>query len=427
MQRFILSSLILLICMGTAYSQQPSRAELEKQRADIQREIEDVKQALDQTKKNKKESLSQLLLLQRKLKLREAAIGNINDQINSIQGTINVSRNEIGRLTKELDTLKVQYEKSVVYAYKNRNNYDFLNFIFSAANFNDALKRVEYLKTYRAYREQAAENIRNTQALLKQKITGLEVTRREKDEVLQKQEKEKQVLVIEKREKDDFVSQLKSKEKELNKELVAKKKFDSKLSAAIKAAINREIKLARAREAEEAKKREAAKVKTGESNANNNNATAKTEANAPARTSTLGATPEGMIISGNFEKNRGRLPWPVESGVVKTPFGRYQIENTKIWGDNPGITMEVPAGASIKAVFDGEVSSVFDIEGVSVVLLRHGKYLTTYSGLASVNVGKGEKVTAGQVLGKASDNGEIDFLVLEENKNLNPELWLRRK
>src|SRR5277367_2044329 len=139
----------LLFWSLQSFSQQPSKSDLEKQRASIQQEIEDVKRELDETKRNRKETLGQLSLLQRKLRLREAAIQNINQQINYIQGDMNQSSREIISLRKELDTLRIQYEESVVYAYKNRSNYDFLNFIFSAISFNDAVKRIEYLKTYR--------------------------------------------------------------------------------------------------------------------------------------------------------------------------------------------------------------------------------------------------------------------------------------
>lgn len=431
MNRIIALCMAFIIISGTASVMGQNRSELEKQRANIQKEIESVRRSLAQTTQNRKASLGQLALLQRKLKLREAAIRNINQQINSIQGNINQSRNEISRLKKDLDTLKLQYEKSVVYAYRNRNNYDFLNFIFSASNFNDALKRVEYLKTYRRYREQHANDIKNTQELLLKKISSLENSRKEKDEVLKKQEDEKQVLVAERKEKNVIVNKLKSREKELNKELVAKRRADNKLRAAIRAAIEREAKLARLRELEEMKKKEAAAAASKSSG--DDASTAKTEASekkaaAPAKkTSVFEATPEGMIVSDNFEKNKGRLPWPVDAGAVKTPFGNYGIEGTRIVGNNPGITIETAPGATVKAVFDGDVSSVFDIEGVSVVLVRHGKYFTTYSGLSSVSVSKGQKVKAGQSLGKAASNGEVDFLLLQENRNQNPETWLRRR
>lgn len=429
-------SFFMLIVSTVAFSQQPaqSRSDLEKERASIQKQIEDVTQSLNETKRNRKETLGQLALLQKKLRLRESAIQNISAQVNYIQNDMNQSWREILKLRKELDTLKIQYEESVVYAYKNRSNYDFLNFIFSASSFNDAVKRVEYLKSYRAYREERAQNIARTQVLLQSKISGLKVQREEKDVVLKKQNKEKEVLEDEKREKDQFVSKLKLRERELQKDLAIKKRQDNKLQAALRAAITREMAKATAEE----KKRVAESAKTNISK-ENNNANPSTRpneiVNAPAaktKTSILAASPEGLIVSENFEKNKGRLPWPVEMSNVKIHFGFYDVEGLKgIEGNNPGITIETQVGIAVKAIFDGQISSVFNIEGASAVLIRHGKYFTTYSNLSSVNVTKGENVKAGQVIGKAGDNsdgnGEILLIISNESKNLNPEQWLRRR
>ncbi|HXB45365.1 MAG TPA: peptidoglycan DD-metalloendopeptidase family protein [Puia sp.] len=433
---------LMLILSALAFSQQPaqSRSDLEKERAAIQKQIEDVTQTLNETKRNRKETLGQLALLQRKLRLREAAIQNINAQVNYIQNDMNQSWREILKLRKELDTLKIQYEESVVYAYKNRSSYDFLNFIFSAASFNDAVKRVAYLKSYRAYREERAQNIARTQVLLQSKIAGLRVQREEKDVVLKKQNKERQVLEDEKKEKDQFVSQLKSRERELQKDLTIKKRQDNKLQAALHAAVNREVKLAMNREAAEEKRRVGENAKSSSNKDNNNsNANPSTRpgeiASTPAlktKTSVLAKSPEGMIVSANFEKNKGRLPWPVEMTNVTIHFGFYNVEGLKnIKGNSPGITIETQVGTPVKAVFDGLVSSVFNIEGTSAVLIRHGKYFTSYSNLSSVGVTKGESVKTGQIIGKAGDNadgnGEIQLILMNESTNLNPEQWLRRK
>lgn len=421
--RVLLILVFSILASGVATAQ--NRSDLERQRSEIQREIEEVKQSLSQTKKNRKESLGQLALLQKKLKLREAAINNINQQINFIQGNISQSRNEISRLKKELDTLKVQYEKSVVYAYKNRSNYDFLNFIFSAASFNDALKRVEYLKSYRSYREQQAGNINNTQTLLQKKISGLELTRKEQSEVLSKQQKEKMVLVEEKKEKDVVVSKLKSREKELSKELSAKQKADNKLRSSIKAAIDREIRLARQKALEEENRKKAENPEVAKTTA-----PAKKEDVAKKR-SVFDDVPGGEIISDNFEKNRGKLPWPVDKGHIKIGYGTYSIPETKLKGNNPGLTLETEEGSSVKAIFDGDVISVFDVDGESNVIVRHGKYFSTYGRLSATSVSKGQKIKTGQVVGRASSNedgnGEIEFLIMEENRKLDPALWIRRR
>jgi septal ring factor EnvC (AmiA/AmiB activator) len=472
--------LALLVSVTLLAQQQPggSSEELKKKQAEIQREIDDLRNTLKDTKKNTKAGLVQLEMVKKKLRLREQAIGNINEQINIIEGTIGKSRNEIDRLKTELDTLKDQYSKSIVYAYKNRSNYDFLNFIFSAASFNDALRRVQYLRSYRIYREEQAATIKNTQVLLQQKIAGLETSRKEKDVVLQKQEKQKVELEGEKKEKNEILSKLKARENEISKELTAKQKADQKLKLAIRSAIDREIKIARekalaearakeakekeAREAREAKEREAAKERerlaaaeaARRKEAEKANATANTPATpapAPATVaaaprkeekkeekkeepksgSVFDATPEGSRASGSFENNKGRLPWPVDKGNIKLHFGTYSIEGTTLRGNNPGLTIATESGAPVKAIFEGEVSRIFDIEGNWSVLVRHGKYFTVYSNLASVSVSKDQKVSAGQMLGRAASNtegdGEIEFLLLQENKNLDPERWIRSR
>lgn len=433
-QAFVSFTFLFFTATLFAQSQAQNKSDLEKERASIQKEIEDVKRSLDETKKNKKETLGELNLLQKKLRLRQAAIQNINGQINFIQGDMNQSWHDITKLRKELDTLRTQYEESVVYAYKNRSNYDFLNFIFSAANFNDALKRVEYLKSYRAYREERAENIAKTQVLLQGKISGLKVKREEKDAVLQKQNKERAVLEDEKKEKDQFVSKLKSREKELQKDMAVKKRQDGKLQNAIRAAINREVKLARERAIADEKKQAIVNVeKTNPANTNANVNPVTRNATKPAKPrSDFEKTPEGLIVSENFKANKGKLPWPVDNGHVSVPFGPHGIEGlAKIVTNNPGITIETQVGASVKSIFDGEVSTVFNIEGSSAVLIKIGKFFISYSNLSSVNVAKGDKVKVGQLLGKAAENsdgnGEIELLLMEEKTNLNPEQWLRRK
>ncbi len=414
----VITSVLAIFLALPLFSQ--SSEELKKKQAEIQREIDDLKQTLNDTRKNRKASLGQLSMVQKKLRLRQQAINNINQQIGAIQNTIAQSNSEIVRLRDELDTLKAQYVKSIVYAYKNRSNYDFLNFIFSAASFNDALKRIEYLKSYRQYREEQADNIKKTQVVLEQKISSLRATREEKDKILEKQEKERQVLVQERREKDDIVDKLRAREKEISRELTSKQKADAKLRSAIKTAIDREIKLAREKAAAESKAAAAAKPDAAEPGA-------KREVKKSGRV--FESTPEGLAMTGNFEKNKGRMPWPIEKGNIKIRFGTYTIEGTKLRGNNPGLTMETEPGAVVKAVFEGEVSRIFDIEGNWTVLVRHGKYFTVYSNLSAVSVQKEQKLSAGQMVGRAAvnndGNGEIEFLLMVENRNLDPEDWIR--
>lgn len=420
------SFLLLIVAFSTSRVSAQSRADLEKERAAIQKEIEDVKRSLDETHKNKRETLGQLALLQRKLRLRESAIRNTNAEINVIQGDMNESWREILKLRRELDTLRIQYAESIVFAYKNRSNYDFLNFIFSATSFNDAVRRIQYLKSYRAYREERAANIVRTQQLLQGKIDGLKVTRLEKDVVLKRQNKERAILEDEKKEKDAVVYKLQSHEKELKKEMAAKQKQDQKLSGAIAAAIKRARDLA-IREA--ARKNAENKTATPPANnataRNNEPATPATLNTIKSASKTVFSSDEDIHLSGNFEKNRGQLPWPV-SGTVSMAFGPHEYIKGIIH-NNQGVTIDAAAGSAVKAVFEGEVQSVFSVGDVSAVMIRHGKYFTTYSNLSTVSVQKGAQVKTGQIIGRVAEIGQLEFVLSDEKDHMfDPEKWLRR-
>jgi septal ring factor EnvC (AmiA/AmiB activator) len=364
---FLLALLLFSVFSALAQAPSQNRSDLEKERASIQKEIEDVKRSLDATHRSRKQTLGQLALLQRRLRLRQAAIANINQQLNMIQADMNNSWQEIIKLKKELDTLRKQYAESVVYAYENRTNYDYLNFIFAATSFNDALKRVAYLKSYRAYREQRAENIMQTQALLQNKIDGLKLKRVEKDEALIKQNKEKQVLEVEKKEKDNAVAQLQTHEKELKKEMALKQKQDQKLGNAIVAAIRR----AREEAIREAKRKAAAEAASNaaanseKADASKNPTTAAVAGASPAsRPATRTAAPtifdtkKDIELSGNFEKDKGRLPWPLNSGNISMRFGPHEYIKGVVH-NNQGITIESAPGNSVMAVSDGVVQGVF--------------------------------------------------------------------
>lgn len=430
MGRFFLFCSIILLTSLSASSQ--TRAELEKQRAAIQREIDEVKQSLDQTKKNKKETLGQLSLIQKKLSLRQSEISNINQQMLLIQGDILQSYRDVEKLTKELDTLKSQYAKSVAYAYKNRSNYDFLNFIFSSSDFNDALKRVAYLRSYRNYREMQATNISNTQQLLKSKISGLSENKSKKSQVLVEETKQKQVLEVEKKEKDAVVSKLKNREKELVNEMTAKRKQDQKLASSLAAAIRRArdeatAAAARKRAADDAASN-AAKPRTPA--ATRSGTAAPSTAAAPKTASVFDADPESKALSADFEKNKKSLPWPIESGRISMHFGRQRVEGLTVEYDNQGITIETDAGKMVKAVFDGEVSNIFSVGEVQAIIVKHGKYFTTYSNIVSASVSKSQNIKRGQSIGRVADKGdgqgELEFIISDEKgRPLNPESWLR--
>jgi septal ring factor EnvC (AmiA/AmiB activator) len=431
MPKKIVTFFIFFLIAFSAFAQeQLSKDELEKQREQLKKEIQATEKALIETQKTTKVNVGQLSLINKKLDLQDNVVHNISYEISKLSDNIYLSQLEINKIKRVLDTLKVEYAKSMVYAYKNRSNYDFLNFIFSANNFNDAIKRIAYLKSYRNYREMQAENILKTQAMLEDKIQRLSGMKEQKKDVLSEKDKELGKLQKQKEEKASIVNQLKGRQKELLTQVREKRKQDAKLKNAITAMIRREIERAKAEAARKEKER-LASLKN-----NKNNDTKAGESNTTARTSKPASIPSGSVLvsseadkalNASFEKNKGALPWPCD-GYVITHFGPNQYPGG-IDYNNPGVSIGVKPGQAVKSVFDGEVTLVNYMDDKQVVFIKHGKYFTVYSNLASASVQRGDKVHTGQVIGKAGlnddGNGEVDFILMDENNNVNPEAWLK--
>ena len=435
MKKEISLLLIMLFAFLLVHAQlDKEQQELEKERQVLKKELEEKQNLLDKNRKRTKESMSTLALINSKVNLQERVIDNISRDINLLDNKIYRSQRDVRKLSLLLDTLKQEYAKSMVYSYKNRSNADFLNFIFSASSFNDAIKRINYLKSYRNYRALQGENILRTQELLRGRINELGNNKQEKDSALQNQSKEMDVLAQQQKEKDEALKRLKAEGKELNKQIAAKKKQMQKVSNAIAAAIKRAQEEARKEalakaELERKKQAEALKNKTTEGKTTTVKSTVVTKPSAKP-VSVLLATDEDVKLNANFESNRGGLPWPVSKGYIIMNFGDNVIP-PKLHVDNPGLTIGSDIGTPVKAIFDGEVSSVTDIEDMQVVILKHGRYFSTYSNLTGVNLSRGQMVHTGQVLGRVAANdegiGTIDLIISNENGNLDPQRWLKSR
>jgi len=433
MKKRIYLFLALVFSTCFLFAQTEDKAQLEKERQDIQKEIRQIQGEYDKLKGKTKQIVGQYNLIDRKIKLQNKYISNISKEIRMIDDDIYMSNVEIYRLSKLLDTLRSQYSRSVVYAYKNKSNYDYLNFIFSASSFNDAIKRITYLKTYRSFREQQVNTIKETQALISRRKVDQLSKKKQKDDALQNQTTQAKALEGQKKEKDVVLNQLKSQEKDLQKQLAAKKKKDKDLQKAITSIINREIAAARAaakKKADDEAAKSSKPVITDPGVSKNTTTNAKPNV---VRESVVFNSAEDLKLNADFEKNRMRLPWPVDQGTVCIHYGPYQIGETKLRGDNPGITIcTAQPGNNVKSVFEGEVASVFNIGDSKSVMIRHGKYFTVYSNLSSVTVAKGANVGTGQSIGKVGvdeetgEGGKLEFLLMVENKKLNPEQWLHK-
>ncbi|MGF2413678.1 murein hydrolase activator EnvC family protein [Ferruginibacter sp.] len=435
----IIFTFVISICSIVALAQPVTREELEKQKLQLKRELEQTERMLNDNKAKSKENFVQWKLINDKVNIQDRIIDNINRDINLLDNNLINTQRDINRYDKLLDTLKQEYAKSMVYAYKNRSDYDFLNFIFSASSFNDAIKRITYLKSYRNYREMQGENILRTQDLRKKRVEELSGTRQKKTVVLQSKDKEMSVLEKEQKEKDRILSELKKQGKQLNDKMTATtkqlKKVDNAINAAIKRAIDEANKLAVKKAKEDDAKRIA--LEKANTKANTNPVTTAPKATTTPKKAEPKKAPESVllnadniVVNANFINNRGSLPWPVDKGYTLMHYGSNKLPSGTVMVTT-GLTVATDIGTPVKAVFDGTVSNVVYVEDIQVVIIQHGKYFSTYSNLSNVSVQRGQAIKTGQVIGKAAANldgiGAVDFYINDEKNNLDPERWLRRR
>jgi septal ring factor EnvC (AmiA/AmiB activator) len=446
LQRFIFLVAFLITVTG-AFAQQ-SREELQKKEQELKKELSDLNRQLSETQKNKKLSLNELALIKRKVAKREELVRGINNQINELDNTIHLNEMDIYRLRKELDTLKLKYAKSIVFAYKSRGSYEYLNFLFSARNFNDAIKRMAYLKSYRQNRETQAIAIAQSRAMLTQKVDVLNSNKKERLVTLTAQSEQLKVLQEDKKAQDKVVAQLKGQESVIAKQIKDKEKQRVRMQQAVMAIIKREIdeaarkdKIAKQKAIDDAKKNAAAataKNNTSDNSVKNNTAVNTAKNNEPIVLAKAGSRPyspfesteEGRETSMHFEQNKGRLPWPVDRGNVFIEFGVSTVPGTKLKQNSDGIHIALPEGSAVKSIADGEVSYVGEVNGDQVVIVRHGKYFTVYQQLSSASVSVGREVKAGSMLGRSgkSIDGEGSIIFTINNERgvpLNPDQWLR--
>ncbi|MBI9033464.1 MAG: peptidoglycan DD-metalloendopeptidase family protein [Bacteroidales bacterium] len=399
--------LILSLCLvfpKFSIGQVEDKAQLEKNKAKIEQEIKLTSQLLDQTRKSRKNSLNELILINRKIEQRESLINALESEIYYLDFSIKYNKERIQELENQVSELKEEYSRLIYNTYKNRNSFSRLMFIFSSKDFNQAYQRLKYLQQYTSFRKKQAVMIVNIQDSIS--IKNLELEQQKKKKISTKKDKvnESRKLAGEKKEKNTAVNQLASKEKSLKSELRKKEKAAQKFQKAIEAII-----------AEEMRKSQAAKkgsVKSGESYA---------------------LTPEQLKLSNNFAANKGKLPWPTRTGIVSSRFGERPHPVLKyIKVNNNGIDIQTSQGSEVRAVFDGEITNVMLIPNYNnVIFVRHGEYMSVYSKIEKVYVKKGDKIKTKQSLGSIftdpnENKTELHFEIWKGKNKQNPEYWITK-
>ncbi len=387
-----LLNIILFFCFGDAAAQ--TKAELEAQRQKAMEEITYVDNMLKSTAKERKESVQALRIIGNKVNLRESIINGMNEEISLLNERIGINKIALEMMENDLAVLKKDYSLSIINSYKTKKVNPDMVYILSSRDFNQGYKRLKYLQQITKYRRNESEIIRELKGQIENTKKRQESDLKNISDLQMKEIQQKELLKNEQARKQSMVQSLGNREKQLRRELEDKKRIAKRIDAEITKIIEEERKKALKND----------------------------------------MTPEQKLIGENFQENKGRLPWPVERGIVTAHFGVHQHPVLKyVTEENKGIEITSNGKINARSVFKGEVSAISAIAGANItVIIRHGTFLTVYSNLVNVRVKKGDKVETKQDVGEVysdpgSDNNCIlKFMIFEQKNALNPEEWISK-
>lgn len=402
--------------------------ELESKRGALQKQIAESESLLQTTTKNVGSQLKGLAALTGQIEERKRYILTINSDMDAIDRELVSLERQLNQLQKELKDKKTKYAASVNYLYRNHTIQDKLLFIFSAQTLEQTYRRLRYVREYASYQRMQGEEIQKKQKQINDKRAELTEARKAKENLLKERENEKTTLERQEKEQKALVDSLRKKQRSLQSEINKKRKEANQLNARIDRLIAEEIEKARKRAEEEARCEAAARKKAE-----------KTE--SPSATKPKAKPLEAYTmnkadreLSGSFASNRGKLPVPVTGPyIITSHYGEYTVPGLRgVKLDNKGIDIQAKPGAQARAVFNGKVAAVFQLNGLFNILVRHGAYISVYCNLSTASVKADDMVKTGQTLGTIFSDGAdggrtvLHFQLRREKEKLNPEPWLNR-
>ena len=433
----VISLFLIFIICSIAHGQVKSE-KLQKEQKIIEKKISQTKALLDKVKNNTKNSFTELKLLDKQIKNREELVRIYDGQVRVAEIKVIEKENEIKQLVTRLDNLKQQYKKMIFFAYKNRNKAGRLMFLLSSNSYNEAQKRNLYLKKVANLQRKQVGLIKQHQGLINDEIVSIKEEKTSKEIALNEKKSEREKIEYDKSLKEKSHLKFKQEEDKLYALLKEDEKKKTELKSRINAAIKEEI--AAANEIE--RKKEAARKKEELAKAESNKKDVKSDVvptekkKEPEKTvkKVLPISSEGAIVGKNFEANKGRLPSPVSNGTITEKYGKNPHPTLAgVFTNNNGIDITCIANSKARAVFEGIVSAVINVNGAGkVVIIKHANFRTVYSNLQESSVKLGDKITAKQEIGTIIlDNGsvsifhfEIHMVVGLETQSLNPSLWI---
>ncbi|MEO9872582.1 murein hydrolase activator EnvC family protein [Ekhidna sp.] len=386
---------IFLSCLVFTGFCQQTKNQLEQEKKENLRKIAEAERILNETADEKKVTLGQLQALNQQINARESLIRSIGSEIRILDNEISDLKTVASSLQNDLKDLKEEYAEQIYSSYKANRGNSKLMFLFSASSFNQLLQRLKYLEQYADARRLQAEQIEVVTKELNEQRSKVETKRVQQQTLLNQQVRESRKLARSKKKQSELVAQLTKKERQLRKEVEARKTANRRLNTLI--------------------------AKTIEDEARKSSVASTAEAASTAELTRL------------FESKKNNLTWPVGSGFIASKFGKQPHPVLKrITIINDGVGIQTEKGSSVKAVFDGEVTLIGTIQGKNnIVVIRHGNYLTVYARLKTINVKKGQRVRANDIIGEVYTDrdgiSEIEFQVYKGTTKLNPENWLAYK
>ena len=428
--RIILLLTGILLCSFVAAQTNKKIEALKSQRGELQEQIKQSESLLLSTNKDVKSQLSDLTLINSRLEERRKFIAAIEKDMAVLDADISQLGKEMKKLQGELKENQQKYASSVRYLRKNRTIEEKLMFIFSAEDLNQMYRRLRYVTEYANFQRVQGQQIKDKQQQVEAKQKELLVVKSEKDSLLAQREQERVTIEAQEKQQRALVSKLQKRQRNLQAELKKQRQQSQRLNAQIDKLIEQEIAAAKKRAAEEERKRKAAAKKTSKkTEPSKSDASVK---NTGKEVTMMEEYHGDRQLSSVFEKNRGKLPMPITGPyAIVSRFGQYAVEGLKnVKLDNKGIDIKGQKGAKARAIFDGEVSAVFQFAGTTGVLVRHGNYISVYCNLSSVSVKQGQKLKTHDPIGSISADGTgntvLHFQLRKETTKLNPETWLGR-
>ncbi len=405
---YIAFFLVFFSCLSS-FSQ--TKRELEQQRKKLKKEISQVNTLLFNAQRKEKNVLEDLKDLTQKIAVRFALIEIINAETTLLATAIVKNKKEIEKLEKELAILKADYAGMIFKSYKSKSQQSRLMFVLSSQNFQQAYKRLEYMKQYTSFRKKQGEAIGVQTDIVRKMNDSLFFQKQLKDTLMLSEQDQKEKIELDKKDKERLVAAIKKKESKYRKEIENKIQAEKRLAEKIDKIIREEI----------AKANRLAREKLKNSGKNTN-------------INEFVLSPEARALAAKFELNKGKLPWPIEEGLITRRFGQQPHPTFPgITINSTGLHMVTRRGKSAAAIFDGNILNVLvTSEGRKNVLIQHGNYISSYNNLDKLYVRKGDVVKTGEKIGqiftdKVSGKTTLIFVLYKNTTKLNPSSWILKR